>query len=165
MWAANMLEELGDSESAVNYMENHHTDASGKVRSALTRPWTESPPQALMTSTLQQQTSNLYNCNPKRTMQIAQKLYEAGHITYMRTDQTNMSEEAILQAKKTIESRWGKQYLGELKAPIKIQNKSAKATGQPQAQEAHEAIRPTYVKNVPAEMKLTPEEQKAYEFI
>lgn len=167
MWPANMLEELGDSESAVNYMENHHTDASGKVRSALTKPWTESPPQALMTSTLQQQTSNLYNCNPKRTMQIAQKLYEAGHITYMRTDQTNMSEEAILQAKKTIESRWGKQYLGELKAPIKIQNKSAKATGQPQAQEAHEAIRPTHFENsqLPASEDWSPVDKKIYHLI
>ena len=167
MWPANMLEELGDSESAVNYMENHHTDASGKVRSALTRPWTESPPQALMTSTLQQQTSNLYNCNPKRTMQIAQKLYEAGHITYMRTDQTNMSEEAILQAKKTIESRWGKQYLGELKSQIKVQNKSAKATGQPQAQEAHEAIRPTHFENsqLPASEDWSPVDKKIYHLI
>lgn len=168
MWPATMLEELGDSESAVNYMENHHTDASGKVRSALTKPWTESPPQALMTSTLQQQTSNLYNCNPKRTMQIAQKLYEAGHITYMRTDQTNMSEEAILQAKKTIESRWGKQYLGELKPQIKVQNKSAaKATGQPQAQEAHEAIRPTHFENsqLPASEDWSPVDKKIYHLI
>ena len=167
MWPATMLEELGDSVSAVNYMENHHTDASGKVRSALTRPWTESPPQALMTSTLQQQASNLYNCNPKRTMQIAQKLYEAGHITYMRTDQTNMSEEAILQAKKTIESRWGKQYLGELKPQIKVQNKSAKATGQPQAQEAHEAIRPTHFENsqLPASEDWSPVDKKIYHLI
>ena len=167
MWPATMLEELGDSESAVNYMENHHTDSSGKVRSALTKPWTESPPQALMTSTLQQQTSNLYNCNPKRTMQIAQKLYEAGHITYMRTDQTNMSEEAILQAKKTIESRWGKQYLGELKPQIKVQNKSAKATGQPQAQEAHEAIRPTHFENsqLPASEDWSPVDKKIYHLI
>ena len=167
IWPATMLEELGDSESAVNYMENHHTDASGKVRSAFTRPWTESPPQALMTSTLQQQTSNLYNCNPKRTMQIAQKLYEAGHITYMRTDQTNMSEEAILQAKKTIESRWGKQYLGELKPQIKVQNKSAKATGQPQAQEAHEAIRPTHFENsqLPASEDWSPVDKKIYHLI
>ena len=47
-WPATMLEELGDSESALNYMENHSTEASGKVRSALTKPWTESPPQALI---------------------------------------------------------------------------------------------------------------------
>lgn len=149
IWPATMLEELGDSESALNYMENHNSDASGKVRSALTKPWNESPPQALMTSTLQQQTSNLYCCNPKRTMQIAQKLYEAGHITYMRTDQTTMSEEAVLQAKKTVEARWGKQYLGDLKSQVKVQakKKDASASGQPAAQEAHEAIRPTHFEN------------------
>jgi len=100
-------------------------------------------------------------------MQIAQKLYEAGHITYMRTDQTNMSEEAILQAKKTIESRWGKQYLGELKPQIKVQNKSAKATGQPQAQEAHEAIRPTHFENsqLPASEDWSPVDKKIYHLI
>lgn len=168
MWPATMLEELGDSESALNYMENHSTEPSGKVRSALTKPWTESPPQALMTSTLQQQTSNLYHCNPKRTMQIAQKLYEAGHITYMRTDQTSMSEEAVLQAKKTVEARWGKQYLGELKVPVKVQAK--KATGQPAApaaQEAHEAIRPTHFENsqLPESEDWSPVDRKIYHLI
>ena len=82
-------------------------------------------------------------------MQIAQKLYEAGHITYMRTDQTTMSEEAVLQAKKTVEARWGKQFLGELKTQVKVQakKKDASASGQPAAQEAHEAIRPTHFEN------------------
>jgi DNA topoisomerase-1 len=147
-WPATMIEPLGDEESALNYLENHHNDPKGKVRSALTKPWTESPPQALMTSTLQQQCSNLYNCNPKRTMQIAQKLYEAGHITYMRTDQTNLGEEAVQLAKRTVEARWGKQYMGELK--VKEQKKlknTASASGQPAAQEAHEAIRPTHFEN------------------
>lgn len=150
-WPGKMIETLGDEDSAKNYLENHNAEAKGKVRSALTKPWSESPPQALMTSTLQQQCSNLYTCNPKRTMQIAQKLYEAGHITYMRTDQTTMSDEAIQMAKRTIESRWGKQYMGELKQKPQVQgNTVAKAstskssTAKPQAQEAHEAIRPTH---------------------
>jgi DNA topoisomerase-1 len=166
-WPATMLEELGDSESALNYMENHSTEASGKVRSALTKPWTESPPQALMTSTLQQQTSNLYSCNPKNTMRIAQKLYEAGHITYMRTDQTSMSEEAVLQAKKTVEARWGKQYLGELKTQVKAKKKDASASGQPAAQEAHEAIRPTHFENsqLPASEDWSPLDKKIYHLI
>jgi len=171
MWPATMLEELGDSESALNYMENHNSDASGIVRSALTKPWTESPPQALMTSTLQQQTSNLYHCNPKNTMRVAQKLYEAGHITYMRTDQTTMSEEAVLQAKKTIEARWGKQYLGELKdkSQVKVhaKKKDASATGQPAAQEAHEAIRPTHFENsqLPESEDWSPLDKKIYHLI
>jgi DNA topoisomerase-1 len=160
IWPATMLEELGDEESALNYMENHNSEAGGIVRSALTKPWSESPPQALMTSTLQQQCSNLYNCNPKRTMQIAQKLYEAGHITYMRTDQTNLGEEAVLQAKKTVESRWGKQYLGDLKS------KSVKKQG-PVAQEAHEAIRPTHFENsqLPESEDWSPQDKKIYHLV
>ena len=106
-WPAAMTDALGDEESAVNYLENHKDEQGGIIKKATTKPWTESPPQALMTSTLQQQASNLYKCNPKRSMQIAQKLYEAGHITYMRTDQTTMSEEAVEQAKKIVEGKWG----------------------------------------------------------
>jgi DNA topoisomerase-1 len=151
IWPGTMVTSLENEESALNYLENHHNDPKGQVRSALTKPWTESPPQALMTSTLQQQCSNLYGCNPKRTMQIAQKLYEAGHITYMRTDQTNLGEEATLQAKKTVEARWGKQYMGELKAKVLPNKAKTQGASQPSgkpsipvAQEAHEAIRPTH---------------------
>jgi DNA topoisomerase-1 len=167
MWPGTMIEELGDSESVLNYMVNHSTESSGKVRSALTKSWTESPPQALMTSTLQQQTSNLYRCNPKSTMKIAQRLYEAGHITYMRTDQTTMSDEAILQAKKTIESRWGKQYLGDLKDKTQTKKITSGTTGKPQAQEAHEAIRPTHFENsqLPASEDWSPTDRRIYHLI
>ena len=149
IWPAMMDESLGDEESALNYLENHHDVPGGLVRSALTKPWTESPPQPLMTSTLQQQCSNLYHCNPKRTMQIAQRLYEAGHITYMRTDQTTMSEDAVQLAKKTVEAKWGKLYLGDLRPkvvgnPKAPSSKASSTQGAPAAQEAHEAIRPTH---------------------
>lgn len=148
-WAATMMEALTDEESALNYLENHSTEPGAKIRTAQTKPWTESPPQPLMTSTLQQQASNLYHLPPKRTMQIAQKLYEAGHITYMRTDQTTMSQEAIEAARKAVAAKWGKEYLGpEVKAvaPAKAVSKASKAAAeaQVQAQEAHEAIRPTH---------------------
>jgi len=76
-------------------------------------------------------------------MQIAQKLYEAGHITYMRTDQTSMSQEAVEQAKKIVESKWGKQYLAST-ATGAIKPKKSKGEPEVQAQEAHEAIRPTH---------------------
>ena len=170
IWPGTMIEALGDEESALNYLENHHTDPKGKVRSALTKPWTESPPQALMTSTLQQQSSNLYSCNPKRTMQIAQKLYEAGHITYMRTDQTTMSDEAIQLAKRTVEARWGKQYMGELKAKVQgHQQTKAAANGNtiPAAQEAHEAIRPTHFENsqLPESEDWSNQDKKIYHLI
>ena len=166
IWPATMGEALGDDESALNYLENHHDTPGGKVRSAFTKPWTESPPQALMTSTLQQQASNLYNCNPKRSMGIAQKLYEAGHITYMRTDQTTMSEEAVLNAKKTVEARWGKLYLGELKvSSVKKSKVSANQT--PAPQEAHEAIRPTHFENsqLPESEDWSPQDKKIYHLI
>jgi DNA topoisomerase I len=136
-WEAAMIDPLGDEESALNYLENHSTEPKGKIKSAVTKPWTESPPQPLMTSTLQQQASNLYHCNPKRCMQIAQKLYEAGHITYMRTDQTTMSEEAVEDAKRIVEGKWGKTYLAQASV-------STKKKKDVQAQEAHEAIRPTH---------------------
>ena len=154
-WPAKMIEGLDDEESAVNYLENHHADPVGKIRDAQTKPWTEGAPQALMTSTLQQQCSNLYHCPPKKTMQVAQKLYEAGHITYMRTDQTTMSQEAIEQATKVVMASWGKQYLQEpVGEKVKVKQakqakqakelKEAKVKEGPAAQEAHEAIRPTH---------------------
>lgn len=147
-WPASLRDALSDEESSLNYLENLKDETAGKVRTADTRPWTESPPQALMTSTLQQQASNLFGCNPKRTMQIAQKLYEAGHITYMRTDQTSMSEEAVLQAHKIIEARWGKPYLGSAPGAPAQAKKTKKAKEEvAQAQEAHEAIRPTHFEN------------------
>jgi len=143
-WPAAMIDSLSDEESALNYLENHHTEPGAVVKSNTVKPWTESPPQPLMTSTLQQQASNLYHCSPKRTMQIAQKLYEAGHITYMRTDQTTMSKEAVEDARKVVESKWGKIYLG----PMANNTEGTKGTkakkADVQAQEAHEAIRPTH---------------------
>ena len=138
VWEAAMIDMLGDDESALNYLENHSTEQRAKITSAITKSWTEGPPQPLMTSTLQQQASNLYHFAPKRTMQIAQKLYEAGHITYMRTDQTSMSEEAIDDAKRVVESKWGKPYVASQTAAPK------KKKAEVQAQEAHEAIRPTH---------------------
>jgi len=138
VWDAAMIDMLGDDESALNYLENHSTEQRAKITSAITKSWTEGPPQPLMTSTLQQQASNLYHFAPKRTMQIAQKLYEAGHITYMRTDQTTMSEEAVEDAKRVVESKWGKPYVATQTATPK------KKKAEVQAQEAHEAIRPTH---------------------
>jgi len=143
-WPAIMQEALSDEESALNYLENHATEFTAKIRSATTKPWTESPPQPLMTSTLQQQASNLYHCAPKRTMQIAQKLYEAGHITYMRTDQTTMSEEAVEEARRVVEAKWGREYLASGKTGVMKGGKATQGAQAVQAQEAHEAIRPTH---------------------
>jgi len=81
-----MEDELDDEESSQNYMENVHQQTKGTIVEKTVKPWTESAPPPLITSTLQQQASALFGLGPKQTMQIAQKLYEAGHITNMLTD-------------------------------------------------------------------------------
>ena len=143
-WPATMIDSLSDEESALNYLENHHTEPGATIKSNTVKPWTESPMQPLMTSTLQQQASNLYHCSTKRTMQIAQKLYEAGHITYMRTDQTTMSKDAVEDARKVVESKWGKTYLAAVANATYVAKNTKAKKSDVQAQEAHEAIRPTH---------------------
>ena len=93
-----------------------------------------SPRAPFTTSTLQQTASSRLGYSPSRTMQIAQKLYEAGHITYMRTDSTNLSTVAVGQIIAIVEKEYGKEY-----AEARIYKTKSK-----NAQEAHEAIRPTH---------------------
>jgi len=143
-----MVEDLEDEESAKNYLENLHSDTKGTVLSAETRPWMEGAPKPLITSTYQQEASALHHVNPKLAMQIAQRLYEAGHITYMRTDKAVLSEEAVTAARTWVQTTHGLQYLGsEASAAAAPQAKGGVA-----AQEAHEAIRPTHF-----EARLLPE--------
>ncbi|MGI9175244.1 MAG: type I DNA topoisomerase, partial [Rhodothermales bacterium] len=95
---------------------------------------TRSPAPPFITSTLQQEASRKLNLSAKQTMRTAQQLYENGHITYMRTDSTNLSKEAIEAARKAVQGRYGKNYLSPQPRQYsgKVRN----------AQEAHEAIRP-----------------------
>lgn len=154
---ATLLDELEDEESAKNYLENHSTDATatGRVTKADTRVWKESAPSPFITSTLQQQASALFRAGPKQTMQAAQRLYEEGHITYMRTDNPTMSDEAVVEAKKQVEALYGPQYVynettvvgKKKKGPAtasSAQALKAPTQGTVKAQEAHEAIRPTH---------------------
>jgi len=92
-----------------------------------------SPKAPFITSTLQQAASSRLGFTPARTMALAQKLYEAGHITYMRTDSTNLASQAVSQISEVIEKNFGKEN-------VEIKTFSKKSKG---AQEAHEAIRPT----------------------
>ncbi len=94
-----------------------------------------SPKAPFITSTLQQAASSRLGYAPSRTMQIAQRLYEAGHITYMRTDSTNLSQVALGQIASVVEKKYGKPYLQFRTYAKKSKN----------AQEAHEAIRPSYI--------------------
>lgn len=105
------------------------------VASVEAKPVKRNPPPPFITSTLQQDASRKLGFNAKRTMQAAQKLYEEGRITYMRTDGVNMAEEAYFHAREHIKGDYGAQYL-----PEKARRYSSK---QKNAQEAHEAIRPT----------------------
>ncbi len=99
------------------------------------KPLKRNPPPPFITSTLQQEASRKLGFNARRTMQAAQKLYEQGRITYMRTDGVNMAEEAYTAARAMIQSNYGANYL-----PEKTRRYTSK---QKNAQEAHEAIRPT----------------------
>jgi DNA topoisomerase-1 len=136
---ATMVDALDDEESASNYLENIHAESEGVVRSATTRPTSESPPKPLITSTLQQEASALYGSQPKNTMRIAQRLYEQGYITYMRTDHPILSEEARVGATDWVRAAFGDAYCAPA-ATKKVKTKSDTT-----AQEAHEAIRPTHI--------------------
>lgn len=166
-----MEDELEDEESATNYMESIYSVKDGTILSKEIKPWTESPPQPLITSTLQQQASALYHINPKSTMKIAQRLYEGGHITYMRTDHATLSEEAKLAAKQWVGQSYGPEYVSDEKEaePIKKPKSKAKKEKQEEvkAQEAHEAIRPTHmeVTELPEEDDWTSLDQKIYKLI
>jgi len=105
------------------------------------------------TSTLQQTASTRLGYSPSNTMRIAQKLYEAGHITYMRTDSTNLGAQAKTAMLTLIEKKYGKEYAEDHVFTAKSKN----------AQEAHEAIRPTHVEKEHA--GTTPEQKKLYELI
>lgn len=118
-----------------------------------------------ITSTLQQDASNKLNFNARKTMQIAQKLYEGieisegpvGLISYMRTDSTRLSNEFVASTYKFIEAKYGKEYVGSVKVSKKKDN----------VQDAHEAIRPTSIKRTPESVKpyLSNDEFKLYRMI
>lgn len=111
------------------------------------------PAPPFTTSTLQQEAARKLRMSVSQTMSIAQSLYENGYITYMRTDSTNLSSLALGTAKKFICENFGEEY-------SKMRNKWGKVKG---AQEAHEAIRPTFIDNTSIEG--TPQEKKLYELI
>jgi DNA topoisomerase-1 len=121
------------------------------------KPSKSMPSAPFITSTLQQAASNKLGYGVKRTMGLAQRLYEAGHITYMRTDSTNLSQDAIAMARDYIKKSFGQQYLPE----------KPRVYGSKQnAQEAHEAIRPTNVSKEAAFLTdMDADAKKLYELI
>ena len=107
------------------------------------KPTSSKPKPPLITSTLQQAASTRLGFGVKKTMMLAQRLYEAGYITYMRTDSTNLSADALTMCRTYIEEQFGKKYLPD--APINYSSREG-------AQEAHEAIRPTDVNTSPTQL-------------
>ena len=141
-----------DLESAKEYLERQ-IGATFTISSIDKKEGTRTPAAPFTTSTLQQEAARKLRLSVSQTMSIAQRLYEHGLITYMRTDSTNLSSLAINTAKKYIGETFGEEY-------SKVRQYKTKAKG---AQEAHEAIRPTYIENTTIEG--TPQEKKLYELI
>lgn len=140
-----------DAKSAEEFLKSC-INAEYTVKDIQVKPSRKSSAAPFTTSTLQQEASRKLGYSVSRTMLLAQKLYESGKITYMRTDSVNLSETAMEAIKNTIISQFGEKY---------YQGKQYKSKSQ-SAQEAHEAIRPTYMENSTDD---DPETRKLYELI
>ena len=130
---AELSARLADKVAAHKFLSDCH-GATLTVGDVTVRPIKKSPAPPFTTSTLQQEASRKLGFTVAQTMMVAQRLYEAGHITYMRTDSLNLSAMAISAIKEKIRTDMGERY-------IKVRNYHTTSKG---AQEAHEAIRPTY---------------------
>ena len=149
---AELSDRLKSIEKTSDFIEKCKA-ASFVISNVIKKPGKKSPAAPFTTSTLQQEASRKFNFSVGQTMSIAQKLYEAGKITYMRTDSVNLSNMAIGAAKNVIVSEFGEKYL-------KIRKYKTKSKG---AQEAHEAIRPTFLNN--QDVSGSDREKKLYDLI
>lgn len=142
-------------ESAEDFIKSITVDDKYKVIKSEIKENKRKAAPPFITSTLQQEASTKLGFDVKRTMDAAQKLYESGFITYMRTDSTNLSEDAINDCKNLIIEKYGKEYSNP-----KNFNKNSKG-----AQEAHEAVRPTNVKTESTEGRISQDSEKIYKLI
>ena len=149
---AELQNKIKTKEEALAFL-NHCKTAQFSVENVTTKPFKKSPAAPFTTSTLQQEASRKLGFSVSQTMMVAQKLYESGKITYMRTDSVNLSSLAINTSKEEILDIAGEKYL-------KIRHYQTKSLG---AQEAHEAIRPTYMNQ--QHIEGTAQEKKLYELI
>lgn len=158
---------LLDEQAAKSLAEAASLAEPWRVSTIETKPGQQSSPPPFMTSTLQQEASRKLRFTAKRTMQVAQTLYEGidlggertGLITYMRTDSLTLSERALQQAREVIQNLYGEEYLPD--KPVQYRTKAKNA------QEAHEAIRPTDLSRRPQEIKsyLNADQYALYELI
>lgn len=157
-------EDLATGEEVLEVLRINHSSVSVTVQAVKESVSVSTPPKPYITSTLQQDASSLHGLGPKVTMQAAQKLYEAGHITYMRTDNPQLSVEAANAIRAYVGEKYGSIYIGAegqhtipsadvglsiVEKPAKKKVKSIKkdVSAPPEAQAAHEAIRPTHPEN------------------
>ena len=149
---AELSEKLNTIEEAKTFLE-HCKKATFKVLDVVKKPGRKSPPPPFTTSTLQQEASRKYGFSVSQTMTLAQRLYEAGYITYMRTDSVNLSNLALAESREVILKEYGDRYAHTRQFKTKTKG----------AQEAHEAIRPTYIdkEKIPGSAA----EQKLYNLI
>ena len=149
---AELNRRLKDKKEVEAFLESCK-NASFTIDDITTKPVKKSPAPPFTTSTLQQEAARQLGYSVSQTMMIAQRLYESGLITYMRTDSVNLSDLALGTAKEAIFETYGEKY-------YKFRQYHTKSKG---AQEAHEAIRPTYISNV--EAGSSSQEKKLYELI
>jgi DNA topoisomerase-1 len=134
------------------------TSRALSVAAVEAKPASRNPYAPFMTSTLQQEASRKFGMGAKQCMNAAQRLYEAGHITYMRTDGIDMAPEAVMAARDEIKSRFGAAYVPD--SPRMYKNKAKNA------QEAHECIRPTDMAAAPDKLRFAEKDQaNLYELI
>ncbi len=151
-FTADLNKRLKSAEEVEEFLE-HCKTATFKIKKVEKKPGKRSPAAPFTTSTLQQEASRKLGYSVNQTMRLAQGLYEAGKITYMRTDSVNLSNTAIEGAQKAILQQYGDEYVNPRKYTTKSSN----------AQEAHEAIRPTYFERT--EVSSDSQEQKLYDLI
>lgn len=134
---ADLNKRFNTKEEALEFLEHCKNINTFKIDSIETNPSKKSPAPPFTTSTLQQEASRKLGFSVSKTMMVAQQLYEAGYITYMRTDSVNLSSLALNTAKEEITNLYGAEYAHTRKYVTKSKG----------AQEAHEAIRPTFMSN------------------
>lgn len=149
---AELDERFTDRKKALEFIESCK-DATFTISDVVKKPAKKSPSPPFTTSTLQQEASRKLGFSVSQTMTVAQHLYEAGLITYMRTDSVNLSNTALTAADEIITKEFGKEY-------VNIRNYKTKSKG---AQEAHEAIRPAYLNKMSIDGNNT--EKRLYELI
>ena len=149
---ADLNHRFNDKATALEFLEKCK-NAEYKILDVSKKPAKKSPSAPFTTSTLQQEASRKLGFSVSQTMSVAQRLYESGYITYMRTDSVNLSQLALNTAKKTISEEYGDKY-------VNIHQYKTKSKG---AQEAHEAIRPTYIEN--SSIEGTNAEKRLYSLI